>query len=147
MPTAQDLKSRRASAVANGVATRGIYAARAENAELWDVDGKRYIDFAAGIAVNNTGHRHPRLMAAVAEQAQAFTHTCFHVAPYEGYLRLAERLNAATPGDFDKKSMLVTTGAEAVENAVKMARAHTGRSGVIAFSGAFCGVHRLIGAS
>ncbi len=139
MPTAQDLKSRRASAVANGVATRGIYAARAENAELWDVDGKRYIDFAAGIAVNNTGHRHPRLMAAVAEQAQAFTHTCFHVAPYEGYLRLAERLNAATPGDFDKKSMLVTTGAEAVENAVKMARAHTGRSGVIAFSGAFHG--------
>ncbi|GGO50432.1 4-aminobutyrate aminotransferase apoenzyme [Roseovarius pacificus] len=139
MPIAQDLKSRRASAVANGVATRGIYAARAENAELWDVDGKRYIDFAAGIAVNNTGHRHPRLMAAVAEQAQAFTHTCFHVAPYEGYLRLAERLNAATPGDFDKKSMLVTTGAEAVENAVKMARAHTGRSGVIAFSGAFHG--------
>ncbi|MGQ3487045.1 4-aminobutyrate--2-oxoglutarate transaminase [Roseovarius pacificus] len=139
MPTAQDLKSRRASAVANGVATRGIYAARAENAELWDVDGKRYIDFAAGIAVNNTGHRHPRLMEAVAEQAQAFTHTCFHVAPYEGYLRLAERLNAATPGDFDKKSMLVTTGAEAVENAVKMARAHTGRSGVIAFSGAFHG--------
>lgn len=139
MPTAQDLKSRRASAVANGVATRGIYAARAENAELWDVDGKRYIDFAAGIAVNNTGHRHPRLMEAVAEQAQAFTHTCFHVAPYEGYLRLAERLNAATPGDFDKKSMLVTTGAEAVENAVKMARAHTGRSGIIAFSGAFHG--------
>ena len=139
MPTAQDLKSRRASAVANGVATRGIYAARAENAELWDVDGKRYIDFAAGIAVNNTGHRHPRLMEAVAEQAQAFTHTCFHVAPYEGYLRLAERLNAATPGNFDKKSMLVTTGAEAVENAVKMARAHTGRSGVIAFSGAFHG--------
>jgi 4-aminobutyrate aminotransferase/(S)-3-amino-2-methylpropionate transaminase len=103
------------------------------------VDGKRYIDFAAGIAVNNAGHRHPRLMEAVARQAEAFTHTCFHVAPYEGYIRLAERLNAATPGRFAKKTMLVTTGAEAVENAVKMARAYTGRSGVIAFSGAFHG--------
>ncbi len=133
------LKDRRANAVANGVATRGIYAARAENAELWDVDGKRYIDFAAGIAVNNTGHRHPKLMAAVAKQAEAFTHTCFHVAPYESYIALAERLNAATPGEFAKKAMLVTTGAEAVENAVKMARAYTGRSGVIAFSGAFHG--------
>ncbi|ABD55987.1 4-aminobutyrate--2-oxoglutarate transaminase [Jannaschia sp. CCS1] len=134
-----ELKARREHAVAHGVATRGIYAARAENAELWDVEGRRYIDFAAGIAVNNTGHRHPRVMAAVAEQAAAFTHTCFHVAPFEGYIRLAERLNAATPGDFAKKTMLVTTGAEAVENAVKMARAYTGRSGVIAFSGAFHG--------
>ncbi|THD72568.1 4-aminobutyrate--2-oxoglutarate transaminase [Thalassobius vesicularis] len=139
MTIAEKLKERRDQAVAQGVATRGIYAARAENAELWDVDGKRYIDFAAGIAVNNTGHRHPRLMQAVAAQAEAFTHTCFHVAPYEGYVRLAERLNAATPGDFVKKTMLVTTGAEAVENAVKMARAYTGRSGVIAFSGAFHG--------
>lgn len=139
MSTSSDLKSRRDAAVAKGVSTRGIYAARAENAELWDVDGRRFIDFAAGIAVNNAGHRHPRLMAAVAAQAEAFTHTCFHVAPYEGYVRLAERLNAATPGDFDKKTMLVTTGAEAVENAVKMARAFTGRSGVIAFSGAFHG--------
>ena len=139
MSNTEQLKTRRADAVANGVATRGIYAARAENAELWDVDGKRFIDFAAGIAVNNTGHRHPKVMAAVAEQAEAFTHTCFHVAPYEGYVKLAERLNDATPGDFDKKTMLVTTGAEAVENAVKMARAFTGRSGVIAFSGAFHG--------
>lgn len=139
MTIAEKLKERRNQAVAQGVATRGIYAARAENAELWDVDGKRYIDFAAGIAVNNTGHRHPRLMHAVSAQAEAFTHTCFHVAPYEGYVRLAERLNAATPGDFVKKTMLVTTGAEAVENAVKMARAYTGRSGVIAFSGAFHG--------
>ncbi|SDD54891.1 4-aminobutyrate--2-oxoglutarate transaminase [Ruegeria marina] len=139
MPRTKDLIDRRKAAVANGVATRRIYAARAENAELWDVDGKRYLDLAAGIAVNNTGHRHPKLMAAVAAQAEAFTHTCFHVAPYEGYVRLAERLNAATPGDFAKKTMLVTTGAEAVENAVKMARAFTGRSGVIAFSGAFHG--------
>ncbi|MBY6058831.1 4-aminobutyrate--2-oxoglutarate transaminase [Leisingera daeponensis] len=139
MSATQHLKNRRTSAIAKGVASRGIYAARAENAELWDVDGKRYIDFAAGIAVNNTGHRHPRVMAAVAQQSEAFTHTCFHVAPYESYLALAERLNAATPGDFAKKTMLITTGAEAVENAVKMARAYTGRSGVIAFSGAFHG--------
>lgn len=139
MSMAQEITERRQNAVAKGVATRGIYAASALNAELWDVDGKRYIDFAAGIAVNNAGHRHPRLMEAVARQAEAFTHTCFHVAPYEGYIRLAERLNAATPGRFAKKTMLVTTGAEAVENAVKMARAYTGRSGVIAFSGAFHG--------
>lgn len=134
-----DLSARKAAAVARGVATRAIYATRAENAELWDADGRRFIDLAAGIAVNNTGHRHPRVMAAIAEQAQAFTHTCFHVAPYESYVALAERLNAATPGDFAKKTMLVTTGAEAVENAIKMARAHTGRSGIIAFSGAFHG--------
>ncbi|MEX3314170.1 4-aminobutyrate--2-oxoglutarate transaminase [Sulfitobacter sp. PS-8MA] len=139
MSRSEDLKTRRTAAVASGVGTRGIYAERAENAELWDVDGKRYIDLAAGIAVNNTGHRHPKLMAAVAKQAEAFTHTCFHVAPYESYVALAERLNKSTPGDFDKKTMLVTTGAEAVENAVKMARAFTGRSGVIAFSGAFHG--------
>lgn len=139
MGNTETLQARRADAVANGVATRGIYAARAENAELWDVDGKRFIDFAAGIAVNNTGHRHPKVMKAVADQARAFTHTCFHVAPYESYITLSERLNAATPGDYAKKTMLVTTGAEAVENAVKMARAHTGRSGVIAFSGAFHG--------
>jgi 4-aminobutyrate aminotransferase/(S)-3-amino-2-methylpropionate transaminase len=133
------LIARKTAAVARGVGTRGIYAARAENAQLWDADGRRFIDFAAGIAVNNTGHRHPRVMAAVAEQAQAFTHTCFHVAPYESYLTLAERLNTLTPGDFAKKTMLVTTGAEAVENAIKMARAFTGRSGVISFSGAFHG--------
>ncbi|MCP9484020.1 4-aminobutyrate--2-oxoglutarate transaminase [Shimia sp. CNT1-13L.2] len=139
MSVSQNLKTRREAAIAKGVATRGIYAARAENAELWDADGKRFIDFAAGIAVNNTGHRHPKVMAAVAKQAEDFTHTCFHVAPYESYIALAERLNGATPGDFEKKTMLVTTGAEAVENAVKMARAYTGRSGVIAFSGAFHG--------
>lgn len=139
MTITQQLATRRENAVAKGVGTRGIYAARAQNAELWDVDGKRFIDFAAGIAVNNTGHRHPKLMAAVAQQSEQFTHTCFHVAPYEGYLKLAETLNASTPGAFDKKTMLVTTGAEAVENAVKMARAYTGRSGVIGFSGAFHG--------
>ena len=139
MQKTKELKVRRDNAVAKGVATRGIYAKRAQNSELWDADGKRYIDFAAGIAVNNAGHRHPKLMAAVAQQAEAFTHTCFHVAPYEDYIRLAERLNEATPGEFEKKTMLVTTGAEAVENAVKMARAFTGRSGVVAFSGGFHG--------
>ncbi|WP_050525982.1 4-aminobutyrate--2-oxoglutarate transaminase [Pseudorhodobacter aquimaris] len=133
------LSARKTEAVARGVATRGIYATRAENAELWDAEGRRFIDFASGIAVNNTGHRHPKVMAAVAAQATAFTHTCFHVAPYEGYIALAERLNAVTPGDFSKKTMLVTTGAEAVENAVKMARAFTGRSGIVSFSGAFHG--------
>jgi len=139
MTVSTDLKNRHLAAVAQGVSSRQIYAERAENAELWDVDGRRFIDFAAGIAVNNTGHRHPKLVAAVSEQLEKFTHTCFHVAPYENYVALAERLNASTPGDFDKKTMLVTTGAEAVENAVKMARAYTGRSGVIAFSGAFHG--------
>ncbi len=139
MTTNAELKQRQHAAVANGVAARAIYAARAENAELWDVEGRRFIDFAAGIAVTNTGHRHPKVMAAVAEQAQAFTHTCFHVAPYESYIRLAEELNAIAPGDFAKKTVFLSTGAEAVENAIKLARYHTGRSGVIAFSGAFHG--------
>jgi 4-aminobutyrate aminotransferase len=139
MSTSQELKARKAAAVANGVATRGIYVARAQNAELWDVDGRRYIDFAAGIAVLNTGHRHPQVMAAVARQAECFAHTCFHVAPYESYVRLAERLNALAPGDFPKKSIFLSSGAEAVENAIKIARYHTKRSAVIAFSGGFHG--------
>jgi len=139
MTVSADLQSRQKAAVAGGVGTRGIFAQKALNAELWDVDGKRFIDFAAGIAVNNTGHRHPAVMRAVAEQAEHFTHTCFHVAPYEGYVRLAERLNAMAPTGAENRTMLVTTGAEAVENAVKIARAHTGRAGIIAFSGAFHG--------
>src|SRR5216684_8688903 len=105
MSTSTELKTRKAAAVPNGVGTRGIYVAKAENSELWDVDGRRYIDFAAGIAVLNTGHRHPRVMEAVAQQALAFTHTCFHVAPYESYVRLAERLNALAPGEFAKKTL------------------------------------------
>jgi 4-aminobutyrate aminotransferase/(S)-3-amino-2-methylpropionate transaminase len=139
MTTNAELKARQQAAVANGVAAKGIYAARAENAELWDVEGRRFIDFAAGIAVTNTGHRHPAVMAAVAKQAQAYTHTCFHVAPYEPYIALAEQLNSIAPGDFAKKTVFLSTGAEAVENAIKLARYHTGRSGVIAFSGAFHG--------
>jgi 4-aminobutyrate aminotransferase len=146
MATSSDLKARKSAAVPNGVGTKGIYVAKAENSELWDVDGRRYIDFAAGIAVLNTGHRHPKIMAAVAEQAQAFTHTCFHVAPYESYVRLAERLNALAPGDFPKKTLFLSSGAEAVENAIKIARYHTKRSAVVAFSGGFHGrTHMTMG--
>jgi 4-aminobutyrate aminotransferase len=139
MSQSADLRARQGHAVAVGVATKSLYVARAENALIWDVDGRRYIDFAAGIGVLNTGHRHPKVMVAVAQQASAFTHTCFHVGPFEAYIRLAERLNALAPGDAPKKTMLVTTGAEAVENAVKIARVAIGRSAVIAFSGGFHG--------
>jgi 4-aminobutyrate aminotransferase len=146
MSTSTDLKARKAAAVPNGVGTKGIYVAKAENSELWDVDGRRYIDFAAGIAVLNTGHRHPKIMAAVAEQAQAFAHTCFHVASYESYVRLAERLNALAPGDFPKKTLFLNSGAEAVENAIKIARYHTKRSAVVAFAGGFHGrTHMTMG--
>ncbi|MBF2714376.1 4-aminobutyrate--2-oxoglutarate transaminase [Agrobacterium vitis] len=134
------LAARRTNAISRGVGvTTQIYAERAENAEIWDVEGRRYIDFAAGIAVVNTGHRHPKVIAAVKAQLDCFTHTCHQVIPYENYVRLAERLNQAVPGNFEKKTIFVTTGAEAVENAVKIARAATNRSAVIAFTGAFHG--------
>jgi 4-aminobutyrate aminotransferase/(S)-3-amino-2-methylpropionate transaminase len=139
MTRGEELRVRHHAAVTNGVSTKAIYAARAENAEIWDVDGRRFIDFASGIAVTNTGHRHPKVMAAVMEQANAFTHTCFNVAPYEIYIRLAERLNAMVPITGPAKTMLVTTGVEAVENAVKIARIATGRSAIIAFAGGFHG--------
>jgi 4-aminobutyrate aminotransferase/4-aminobutyrate aminotransferase/(S)-3-amino-2-methylpropionate transaminase len=146
MITSADLKARKSAAVPNGVGTKGIYVARAENSEIWDVEGRRYIDFAAGIAVLNTGHRHPSVMAAVAQQATEFTHTCFHVTPYESYIRLAERLNAFVPGDFAKKTLFLNSGAEAVENAIKIARYSTKRSAVIAFSGGFHGrTHMTMG--
>lgn len=134
------IAARRADAISRGVGvTTQVYADNARNAEIWDVEGRRYIDFAAGIAVVNTGHRHPKVIAAVKEQLDKFTHTCHQVVPYENYVRLAERLNHAVPGNFKKKTIFVTTGAEAVENAVKIARAATSRSAVIAFSGAFHG--------
>jgi 4-aminobutyrate aminotransferase len=139
MPTSTELKARKAAAVPNGVGTKGIYVAKAENSELWDVDGRRYIDFAAGIAVVNTGHRHPKVMAAVAQQAELFAHTCFHISPYESYVELAERLNGLAPGDFAKKTLFLNSGAEAVENAIKIARYYTKRSAIIAFSGGFHG--------
>jgi 4-aminobutyrate aminotransferase len=140
MTTNADVQNRKSDAIARGVGMMTqIYADRAENAEIWDIEGNRYIDFAAGIAVVNTGHRHPKVIDAVKAQIDRFTHTCHQVVPYENYVSLAERLNALTPGDFDKKTIFVTTGAEAAENAVKIARAATGRSAVIAFSGGFHG--------
>ncbi len=128
-----------------GVQTQ-IYVDRALNSEVWDIEGNRYIDFAAGIAVVNTGHCHPRVMEAVTQQLSKFTHTCHQVLPYENYVRLAERLNALVPGDYPKKTVFVTTGAEAVENAVKVARIATGRNAIIAFGGAFHG-RTLLGMS
>ncbi len=134
------LLARREAAVPRGVASAApIFAAKAENAELWDVEGNRYIDFAGGIAVLNTGHRHPKVVEAAKAQEDLYTHTSFQVVPYEPYVALAEKLNALAPGDAPKKTLLVTTGAEAVENAVKIARAHTGRPGIIAFSGGYHG--------
>jgi 4-aminobutyrate aminotransferase / (S)-3-amino-2-methylpropionate transaminase / 5-aminovalerate transaminase len=134
------LLERRNKAVARGVAhATPIYAARAENAEVWDVEGKRYIDFAGGIAVLNTGHRHPKVMAAVREQLDRFTHTAFQVLAYEPYVALAERLNKLAPFKGPAKTVLFTTGAEATENAIKIARAATKRSGIITFTGAFHG--------
>jgi 4-aminobutyrate aminotransferase len=136
----EQLMARKAAATPRGVGVMGsFFADRADNAELWDVEGRRFIDFAGGIAVMNTGHRHPKVVAALQAQLQRFTHTCYQVVPYESYIALAEKLNAMTPGTHAKKTALFSTGAEAVENAVKIARAHTGRSGVIAFSGAFHG--------
>ncbi len=133
-------QSRKEQATTRGVGVlTQVFAARAENSEIWDVEGKRYIDFAGGIGVLNTGHRHPKVMAAVAGQLEKFTHTCYQVMPYPGYVALAEKLNEITPGRFPKKTSFFSTGAEAIENAVKIARAATGRSGIIAFSGAFHG--------
>lgn len=132
--------ARREAAVPRGIATATqIFAERAENAELWDAEGKRYIDFAAGIAVVNTGHRHPKIMARVNAQLDRFTHTAFQVVPYDSYIELAEQLNELAPGPTPKKTLFVTTGAEAVENAVKIARSYTGRPAVIAFNGGFHG--------
>lgn len=140
MATNNDLHTRRESAVPRGWGSvLPVYIDRAENAELWDVEGTRYIDFASGIAVTNTGHLHPKVRAAVADQLEHVSHTCFMVTPYEPAVTLAERLNALVPGDSPKKTLFVNSGAEAVENAVKIARYHTRRPGVIAFSGGFHG--------
>ena len=135
-----DLQARKNAATPRGVGVMcDFYAARAQNSELWDVEGRRFIDFASGIAVLNTGHRHPKLIAAMQAQLEKFTHTAYQIVPYESYVALAERINALAPGDFPKKTALFSTGAEAVENAVKIARAYTGRPGVIAFTGGFHG--------
>ncbi len=136
----QDLQKRRDAAFARGLGNQlPVYVERARNAEMWDVEGRRYIDFAAGIAVLNTGHLHPKVQAAVAKQLEAFSHTCLMITPYGVAVELAEKLNRLAPGPTPKKAIFVTTGAEAVENCIKIARAHTGRAGVIAFGGGFHG--------
>ena len=135
-----NLMQRREQAVARGVGQiHPLFIERAENATIWDVEGRQYLDFAGGIAVLNTGHRHPKVMDAVKRQLELYTHTCFQVVAYEPYVELCERINALVPGNFAKKTLLVTTGSEALENAVKIARAATGRAGVIAFAGGYHG--------
>lgn len=133
-------QARKNDAVARGQGNLApIFVERALGSEIWDVEGKRYIDFGTGIAVCSAGHSHPKIKAAVAEQLENFSHTCVMVTPYDSSVRLAEKLNQLVPGPSKKKSIFVTTGAEAVENTIKIARAYTGRRGVIAFSGGFHG--------
>ncbi|MEZ5498696.1 MAG: 4-aminobutyrate--2-oxoglutarate transaminase [Steroidobacteraceae bacterium] len=140
MSANSELLSRRTAAIPRGVANSlAVYAERARNAEIWDADGDRYIDFASGIAVLNTGHLHPRIVAAVQAQLGKLAHACFQVTPYESYVALAEALNALAPGSSAKKTIFLSTGAEAVENAIKIARYHTARHGIIAFGGGFHG--------
>jgi 4-aminobutyrate aminotransferase/(S)-3-amino-2-methylpropionate transaminase len=137
---AVSLREMRNANVARGVSiTHDLIVERGEGAFVWDAEGRRYLDFVGGIGVLNLGHRHPRIVAAVRDQLDRFTHLCFQVTPYDGYLRLAERLNALAPGDFAKKTLLVTTGAEAAENAVKIARAATGRPGIVTFERGYHG--------
>lgn len=139
-PRSQALMKRREAAVPRGVYHASpIFAARAEGAMVEDVDGNRFIDFAGGIGCINVGHRAPRVVAAIREQVDAFLHTCFSVAPYEKYIAAAERMNAITPGNFAKKTLFLNSGAEAVENAVKIARFYTGRPAIVCFEDAFHG--------
>jgi len=139
-PKSQELMRRRTVAVARGVAhATPVFAARAEGALIEDVDGNRFIDFAGGIGCTNVGHRSDRVVAAIRAQVDRFLHTCFSVAPYGDYIALAEKLNSLVPGDFAKKTVLVNSGAEAIENAVKIARCHTRRPAIICFEDAFHG--------
>ena len=136
----QDLHNRRLAATPRGIGVMAnFFIDKALNSEVWDIEGRRFIDFGGGIAVLNTGHRHPKIIAAIQAQLERFTHTCYQVLPYESYVTLAERINKLTPGNHAKKTCFFSSGAEAAENAVKIARAATGRSGIIAFSGAFHG--------
>ena len=138
--TNQDLHQRRLAATPRGIGVMAnFFIDRALNSEVWDIEGNRYIDFGGGIAVLNTGHRHPKIIAAIQAQLEKFTHTCYQVLPYESYVTLAERINQLTPGTHAKKTCFFSSGAEGAENAVKIARAYTGRPGIIAFSGAFHG--------
>ena len=139
-PKSKALSERRTAAVPRGLShATPVYVARAEDAWLEDVDGNRYIDFAGGIGCLNVGHRQEPVLSAVRDQLDKFLHTCVQVTAYENYVRLAERMNQVAPGKFPKKTFFVNSGAEAVENAVKIARAHTGRSGIVAFEDAFHG--------
>src|SRR5580692_2941579 len=139
-PKSQELMRRRNAAVPRGVAhATPIFAARAEGAILEDVDGNRYLDFAGGIGCLNVGHRAPGALAAIRGQLDAFLHTCFSVAPYGKYIELAEKLNSLAPGKFPKKTILVNSGAEAIENSIKIARAFTRRPAIICFEDAFHG--------
>jgi len=139
-PNSRALDARRSSALPRGLShATPVYVRRAQHAWLEDVDGNRFLDFAGGIGSLNSGHRNPRVLEELESQLGKFLHTCAQVTPYENYIRLAERLNQATPGRFPKKTLLLSTGAEAVENAIKIARAHTGRPGIIAFEDAFHG--------
>src|ERR1700735_5835267 len=139
-PKSQELMRRRQAAVPRGVGhATPIFAARAEGALVKAVDGNRFLDFAGGIGVQNVGHRAPGVVAAIREQLDAFIHTCFSVAPYEKYIALAEKLNSLTPGTFAKKTLLVNSGAEAIENAAKIAKCYTKRPALIAFEDAFHG--------
>jgi 4-aminobutyrate aminotransferase/(S)-3-amino-2-methylpropionate transaminase len=138
--TNQELLKRREAAVPRGpFHVTPIFAARAQGALLWDVEGREYIDFAGGIGVLNVGHNHPHVVAAVHEQADRFLHTCFHVVAYEEYIRLAERINALVPINGPVKTAFFNSGAEAGENAVKIARAYTKRTGVVGFERGFHG--------
>src|SRR5579864_8840984 len=139
-PKSKELAKRREASVPRGLShATPVYVARAQDAWLEDVDGNRYIDFAGGIGCANAGHRQDAVLSAIREQLDHFLHTCVQVTPYENYVHLAERMNAVTPGKFPKKTLFVNSGAEAVENAVKIARAYTGRPGIIAFEDAFHG--------
>jgi 4-aminobutyrate aminotransferase/(S)-3-amino-2-methylpropionate transaminase len=139
-PKSRALMERRRSAVSSGVGiATPMFAQEAKGALLTDVDGNTFIDFGGGIGVMNVGHADPRVVEAVKEQVERFTHTCFYVTEYEPYIELAEGLNALVPGDFEKRSFLINSGAEAVENAVKIARSYTGRPAVLAFENAFHG--------
>ena len=138
--TNQQLQQRKQAVIARGQGNvYPVYVQRAKNAEVWDVEGNRYIDFGTGIAVCNTGHAHPKVVAAAQAQLADFSHSCLMINPYAEAVELAEQLTRLAPGSSAKKAIFVSTGAEAVENCIKIARAHTRRRGVIAFSGGFHG--------
>ena len=140
MITNSDFDQRRAKSVARAIGYTATFTAeRADNAEIWDVEGNRYIDFCGGIGCQNIGHRHPKVVAAIENALGRLTHTCFQIIPYESYISLAERINALAPGDFEKKSLFFSAGGEAVENAIKIARYYTRKPAIITFTNGYHG--------